>query len=36
MVAAVVGSERTPVGNRQHDPDAAADRVTAFVWSALS
>jgi AcrR family transcriptional regulator len=36
MVSAVVGSERVPVGTRQHDPDVAADRVAEFVWSALS
>lgn len=35
MVSAVVGSERIPVGMRQHDPDEAADSVTAFVLSAL-
>jgi AcrR family transcriptional regulator len=36
MVSAVIGSERVPVGNRQHDPDVAAERVTAFVLHALS
>ncbi|MET0692889.1 MAG: TetR/AcrR family transcriptional regulator [Propionibacteriaceae bacterium] len=35
MVSAVIGSERVPVGSRQHDPDVAADQVTAFVLRAL-
>lgn len=36
MVFAVMGSERLPVGTHQHDPDEAAERVTAFVLRALS
>lgn len=35
MISAVVGSERVPVGQRQHDPDEAADRVGRFVRAAL-
>lgn len=35
MIYAVVGSERIPVGNGRHDPDAAAARVTTFVLAAL-
>lgn len=36
MVSAVIGSERMPVGSRQHDPGEAAERVTAFVLRALT
>ncbi|GAA2094944.1 TetR family transcriptional regulator [Microlunatus panaciterrae] len=36
MISALVGSERVPVGQGQHDPDEAADRVTEFVLAALS
>lgn len=36
LVSAMMGSERLPVGNHQHDPDDAAARVTAFVLRALS
>ena len=36
MVMAVMTAERMPVGTGQHDPNAAADRVTEFVIRALS
>lgn len=35
MAFAVIGSERLPVGQGDHDPDAAADRITDFLLHAL-
>lgn len=36
MTAAVIGSERIPVDNHQHDPDEATAQVSAFLLSALT